>query len=224
MLAGHHSNHNTNENTHHWNHKQRGVILSICDRHWPSNFWLTDANRLGPQTDERIRIEAENNGAQSKSVTHIQTGPLIIQTLSQLLQLNQGCGARLPSIFIVLLLVLYAEQAHFPHCGGNWPIPLPPALRQLQLPLSGEKKKKNIQCKIYGFAWITGDYGPCATAFRKGYVSVYSWMCCSAGDSSSASVIKAEGMSILWTQPNSNPLAWHEVGRGEGRRGWRDEG
>lgn len=104
---------------------------------------------------------------------------------------------------------------------GTDTTPLPPGLSTFQPPR--REKKHTMQ-----------DFWPRLNhrglrALRRGIqevsVSVYSWMCCSAGDSNPASVIKAEGMSSLWTLPNRNPLAWRGGGMGEERSGrWRVEG
>lgn len=34
--------------------------------YWTSNFWLADANNLDHKTQEKIRPELKNNGAQLK--------------------------------------------------------------------------------------------------------------------------------------------------------------
>lgn len=185
---------------------------------WTSNFWLTDANRL-----ERKRWEDLNR------ITEQWCPIKIVQTLRNWCFNNTNpvpvttnkpwvpCStAKL--VLIVLLLPCYMLNRVtllVEHVIDT--TPLPPGLSKFPVSLEWI----NTQCRTSGLVWIREDYGCCAVAFRK-CLSVYSWMCCSASDSSHASVIKAEGMSSLWTLPNHNPLAWRGVGRGEERRGWKD--
>lgn len=62
---------------------------------------------------------------------------------------------------------------------------------------------------------LVKNYGPYAPAFSDCQLVFYGLKCRCAGDSSAASVIKADGMSCLGTLPNHNPLSWHGVGRGK---------
>lgn len=62
VLAGRHKQEKVNN--HLW--KQQ----TLCDTHFTctgtSNFWLADANNLDHKTQEKIRPELKNNGAQLK--------------------------------------------------------------------------------------------------------------------------------------------------------------
>lgn len=155
-----------------------------------------------------IWIESQDNGAQSEQIRHVEIGASITQTLSRLLQTRH---AALPGFIIVLLLACSVlTSATPPWWGCNWHDPLCP----LVFPRSSfprVKKKRTMPGLNQRGLWAL------CRGIQEVSVSVYSWMCCSAGDSSPASVIKAEGMSSLWTLPHHNPPSW----RGLGMKDWR---
>lgn len=120
--------------------------------------------------------------------------------------------------YCLIVTVLHPKQGHFAHWGCNWHNPSAPWSFQVS---SFPGVKKHTMQDVWPRLNQRGLWALCR-GIQEVSECVYSWMCCSASDSNHASVIKAEGMSSLWTLPNHNPLAWRGVGRGEERRGWKD--
>lgn len=78
--------------------------------------------------------------------------------------------------------------------------PLPPGLSKFQHPWSEKQTNKQWNKQTMQDFWPRlnqrGLWALCR-GIQEVSASVYSWMCCSAGDSSPVSVIKAKGMSSL---------------------------